>query len=151
MRVRAIIDTICFLFIFLFVYAAVSKLLDYQKFVGQIGQSLLVGDNAVWIGWVVPGLEIGISICLALPRLQRTGLYAALSLMVLFTAYIVTILGSDGHVPCACGGVLEALGWRAHLLFSIFFVLLAIAGTLLYPDDNRVIRPSEMEEKLVQK
>ena len=76
---------ICLLFILLFVYAAVSKLLDFENFQVQLGQSPLLSAFTGWVSWGVPLTEILISIALLLPKYRLVGLFAAFSLMVLFT------------------------------------------------------------------
>jgi len=84
---------------------------------------------------------------LAVSRLRQVGLYAAFSLMVMFTAYIVAILQMDaGNIPCSCGGVLEALGWTEHLIFNIGFVLLGAVGIILNaPGQNRSNKAEAMK------
>jgi uncharacterized membrane protein YphA (DoxX/SURF4 family) len=125
-------ETIAFLFILLFIYAALAKLIDYEKFRAQLGQSPLLTAFAGWVAWGVPGIEIVIAVMLAIPRLRLVAFYAAFSLMVMFTAYIVVILNFSDYVPCSCGGVLQDMSWTQHLIFNIFFVLLAVTGILLY-------------------
>jgi hypothetical protein len=60
-------------------------------------------------------------------------LYASLTLMTIFTAYIIAILQFSYTIPCSCGGVLSKLSWQTHLVFNIGFMVLAAAGILLYP------------------
>lgn len=126
------IEIICFLFILLFTYAALTKLMDYQKFVVQIGQSPLLTNYAKVLAWAVPLLELIIAGMLAVRRFRMIGLYASFTLMVMFTSYIVAILQLDKNIPCSCGGVLESLGWTEHLIFNSAFVVLGITGVLLY-------------------
>ncbi|WP_418501821.1 MauE/DoxX family redox-associated membrane protein [Flagellimonas sp.] len=126
-----VVEVICFLFILLFVYAAVSKLTDVQKFTVQIGQSPLLTNIAGFTAWFIPIVEIGVSLLLAWPRSRLYGLYGAFGLMVMFTAYIIAILSFSEHIPCSCGGVLEKLGWTEHLIFNIVFIALAAIGILL--------------------
>ncbi|MCG8321914.1 MAG: hypothetical protein MI921_20625, partial [Cytophagales bacterium] len=129
---KVALEIICFLFILLFTYAAVTKLIDYQKFTVQIGQSPLLTDFAGVLAWAVPGVELLIAGMLAITRLRMVGLYAAFSLMVMFTAYIIAILQFSDSIPCSCGGVLEAMGWTEHLIFNIGFVLLGFTGIVLH-------------------
>ena len=126
------LEIICFLFILLFTYAAVMKLMDVQKFTVQIGQSPLLTDFAGVVAWVIPISELLIAGMLAVIRLRLVGLYAAFSLMVMFTAYITAILLIDENIPCSCGGVLESMGWTEHLIFNIGFVILGLGGILLH-------------------
>ena len=131
MKRNTIIEIICALFIILFVYAALTKLLDYEKFQVQIGQSPLLTAFVGWIAWIVPVAEILISIMLVFARLRLVGLYAAFSLMVMFTTYIICILTLSLYIPCSCGGILEKLGWTEHLIFNIVFIILAAVAVLI--------------------
>jgi uncharacterized membrane protein YphA (DoxX/SURF4 family) len=125
-------EIISVLFTFLFVYAAVSKLLDYEKFKAQIGQSPMLTDYADWIAWIVPAAELIISLMFSFYRLRLAALYASFALMVTFTTYIIVVTNFSTHVPCSCGGILENLGWTEHLVFNIVFVLLAATGIYLH-------------------
>jgi uncharacterized membrane protein YphA (DoxX/SURF4 family) len=120
------------LLILLFVYAATSKLLDYQKFRVELGQSPILTVIAGWIAWLVPAIEIGIAIMLAYSRSRLTALYASFSLMVIFTSYIIAILKFSDYIPCSCGGILQNMQWPEHLVFNIAFVLIAFTGIMLY-------------------
>jgi len=144
MKRSMIIEIICALFIILFVYAALTKLLDYEKFRVQIGQSPLLTAFAGWIVWMVPGAEILIAIMLVSIRLRLIGLYAAFSLMMMFTTYIICILTLSLYIPCSCGGVLEKLGWTEHLIFNIVFIILAAAAVLLSYRKGKPITPIVM-------
>lgn len=135
-RRSAIIEIICFLFIVLFVYAALTKLLEYEKFKVQVSQSPLLSPFAGLVAWLVPAAELMISAMLMFPRVRLMGLYATFTLMVMFTGYIIAILNFSDYVPCSCGGVLEKLGWKEHLVFNIAFVILALTGIMLHSKQN---------------
>jgi hypothetical protein len=119
------IDVGSYLFVFLFLYAAISKLLDFETFTVQLAQSPLLSAYAGFIAWAVPGIEILIACLLIMERFRTIALYASFTLMVMFTAYIFIILNFSDFVPCSCGGVLEKLSWTQHLIFNVFFILLA--------------------------
>jgi len=137
MNIRNIyLETVSCVFIVLFTYAAISKLIDHESFIIQLGQSPLFTSVAIWVSWIVPAVEIMVSIGLALPGTRMVALYASFTLMVLFTAYIIAILNLDGHIPCSCGGVLESMGWKEHLVFNIGFTLLAMGAVMVYPDKS---------------
>jgi uncharacterized membrane protein YphA (DoxX/SURF4 family) len=125
-------DLVIFLFVVLFVYAATSKVLEFDLFKAQIGKSPLIMHYVDLIAWMIPILEIVISVFLIVPRLQLIGLFASFSLMFMFSAYIAFILTFSPYVPCSCGGILNAMGWTEHLIFNIFFTLLAVVGIILY-------------------
>lgn len=126
-----IIEIISFLYILLFVYAAIAKLIDYEKFRVQLDQSPLLMAFSGWVAWAVPLSEIIIAFMLMSKRFQLAGFYAAFFMMVMFTAYIIVILNFADHVPCSCGGILESMGWTEHLIFNIVFVLFALTGIIL--------------------
>lgn len=123
-----IVEIIALLYVLLFVYAAVSKILDFENFQVQLGQSPLLSAFAHWVAFGTPFLELFIVLLLVVPKWRLTGLCAAFSLMVLFSTYIVVILNFSSFVPCSCGGILENMSWTQHLVFNIFFVVLAIVG-----------------------
>lgn len=131
MNRKIVIEIICFLFILLFVYAAMNKILDFQKFKIQIGQSPLLTGFGEFLPVLVISIEVGVSALLAVPSFRLAGLVAAFSLMTMFTAYIVAILNFSSYVPCSCGGVLEHFGWTEHLYFNSGFVLLGLVGIFL--------------------
>lgn len=127
------LEIICFLFILLFSYAAISKLWDFNVFKIQLGQSPLLTAFAGWVAWGIPIIELVTALLLAIPKYRLVALYAALGLMSLFTLYIIAILKFSDFVPCSCGGILERMGWQEHLIFNRVFVVLAILGILLMP------------------
>jgi len=128
---KALLELICLLYILLFVYAAVSKLLDFQVFQIQLRQSPLLSSFADWVSWSIPLLEIGIALLLLFPKTRYQALYSAFALMVLFCAYIYIILNYSAFIPCSCGGILEKMDWNEHLIFNIIFVVLAVIGIIL--------------------
>lgn len=126
---------ICILYFLLFIYAASSKIFTYEKSELQLSKSPITTDFASTLVWLVPTTELMIAMLL-IPSTTRTiGLYAALAIMSMFTAYIYAILNYSSSVPCSCGGVLESLSWDEHLLFNIFFMILAIIAILLKSDE----------------
>jgi len=70
--------------------------------------------------------------------LRLTALYAAFSLMVMFTAYIAFILNFSDYIPCSCGGILEKMSWKEHLIFNSGFVIIALIGIALHSDRENV-------------
>ena len=134
---RFIVEVACFLFVLLFVYAAVSKLLDYQKFSVQLGKSPILTKYSTMLAWIIPTIEIVISILLAIPRFRLVGLYSFFSLMIIFTGYIIAITQFSDNIPCSCGGVLQSLSWNQHLAFNVIFIIMATLGILLHENQNQ--------------
>lgn len=126
-----VLDIIVFLFMVLFIYAAATKLLEYELFKAQIGKSPLITKYSGVFAWFVPSIELTVAALLFLPRLRPMGLYASFSLMAAFTAYIAFILWFSPYVPCSCGGILSTMGWTEHLIFNVVFTILALWGIFL--------------------
>lgn len=127
---KNIVEATCLLYILLFVYAAMNKGLDFEKFQVQLGQSPLFSAFANWISWTVLIVEFGIVFFLLLPKTKIKALYVGFCLMSMFTAYIFIMLNYSSFLPCSCGGILEKMSWKEHLFFNIFFV--AIGGVALW-------------------
>ncbi|MGO4770900.1 MauE/DoxX family redox-associated membrane protein [Flavobacterium sp. W22_SRS_FK3] len=135
------IESICLLYILLFVYAAVSKLLDFENFQTQLGQSPILSLYSDFFSISVIVIELVIAILISVPRSRYFGLWGAVVLMSMFTAYIVIILNFSSFIPCSCGGILEKLGWKAHLIFNLGFIFLAITAIRLKSESNRTVIP----------
>jgi len=126
MNRKIIIGLITWAFIFLFGYAAMIKLLDHEKFTIDISKSPLLTHYAEAIAYSVPASEFICCLLLIFPRTRLAGMYMAFTLMTAFTCYIIAILQFSYFIPCSCGGVLQRMGWKEHLVFNIVFVLLGV-------------------------
>ena len=142
------VEAICLLFILLFVYAAASKLNDFESFRIQLGQSPVLGAYAEVLAIAVPVAEIIISVLLCIKTARLLGLYLSLGIMTMFSLYIVIILNWSFFIPCSCGGILEKLGWTEHLIFNVVFVLLAVAALLLLRPTGPAVRTAILEHTL---
>ncbi|MBZ4036695.1 hypothetical protein K6T82_18135 [Flavobacterium sp. 17A] len=134
---KIIVEIICFLLIALFIYAAVSKLLDFKNFQAQLGQSPLLSAYTGFISFAVIILEIIIALLLSIPKTRLIGLFGAFSLMVMFTAYILIITNYSYYVPCSCGGILQNMEWKGHLVFNICFTIFSIIAVFFQIDSQR--------------
>jgi|SRR5579859_3880984 len=120
------------LIILLFVYASISKLVDFHKFVGEINNQPLPNSWTPFLSWAIPGSEIGISLLLISERARLLGFSLAFLFMLLFTIYSTIVLFNGfSYIPCSCGGVIEHLTWGQHLLLNIFFLVLSAMGILV--------------------
>ena len=128
--------------ILLFMYTAVSKLLDYEKFVFQMQLAPIAWMDA-WapiIAWVLPLVEIAVVILLYKQQTRIWGMRIALMLMLCFEVYIIwmKVLESQTgiHLPCTCGGIISTMGWNTHLLFNAIFILL-LSLSIYYAYKNK--------------
>ncbi len=120
------------LLIMLFLYASVSKFLDFKTFTGEMNNQPLPNSWTPFLVWFIPCSEILISLALIAERTRLIGFYGSLVLMSLFTLYSMAILlHFFAFVPCSCGGVIKKLTWPQHLVFNLFFVTISIGGIVL--------------------
>lgn len=127
-----ILELICLLYVLLFVYAAVNKFLDFENFQVQLGQSPILRSYVKLISYGVPITELFLAALLLIHKTRQIGLYGVFVLMSLFSAYLFILLTYSDHIPCSCGGILEKLGWKEHLIFNLVFILIAIVGIRVY-------------------
>lgn len=131
MKKNTIVELISALLLFLFIYTALSKLLDFEKFKYQISQSPFITNISWLVIWSIPSAEIITSILLIFKRTRLAGLYLSFFLMLLFTGYIFIMLRYSSYLPCSCGGVLSIMSWKQHFVFNGAFTGLSLAGIML--------------------
>lgn len=123
-----IIEVITVLLIILWVYAAISKLLEYQVFVSQLHTHRYLQSFAGFLAWALPATEFIVAALLFLPKTRLIGLYCTVGLLLSFTIYLVLMLLSGKDLPCSCSGIISTLSWQQHIVFNQVFLLLAITG-----------------------
>ena len=126
MKKETAIQIICALLVFLFVYAAVSKLANWTTFVSDMNNQPFPSFLKPILVWAVPFTELAIVALLIFDTTRLIGLYASLVLMIAFSFYTaVVLLHFFAYVPCSCGGIIKNLSWGQHLVFNLFIVLIA--------------------------
>jgi uncharacterized membrane protein YphA (DoxX/SURF4 family) len=131
MKRSTISEVISLLFVILFLYTGISKLIDYDIAKEQIALTPILAPIAPEIVIVLPIIEIITAVFLFIPKTRRYGLWASFALMTAFTGYIIYILNYNDQLPCTCGGVLEEMTWPEHLAFNIALIILSLYS--LYP------------------
>jgi len=131
MKRSILVDIITYFFVLLFLYTGAEKLLEINTFRVELAASPILGSLAGFMAWAVPITELMLAVVLFIPGWQLKALYASGILMALFTLYLAAILLIDTHISCSCGGIIENLSPRQHLLFNgaaIVLAGIAIAG-----------------------
>jgi putative oxidoreductase len=129
---QVVLECIAALLILLFLYASVSKFLDFKRFIDEINNQPLPNSWTPFLVWGIPFLEIAISAAVAFEYTRLLGFYAALVMMILFTIYSILILTHFfPYIPCSCGGVIRKLTWPQHLILNLLYVALSILGIIL--------------------
>ena len=128
---QVLLECISALLILLFVYASLSKFLDFHTFYREMDNQPLPNSWTPVLVWVIPCTEIAISVSLIFERTRLLGLYGALVVMGLFTIYTgIILMHFFPYVPCSCGGVIKRLTWTQHLILNLFFVAISIVAVI---------------------
>jgi hypothetical protein len=125
------LQIICSLFIFLFVYSALSKFHEFDAFKAVLGRSPVIGSKNEILAWSLPLIELMVAIILFIPGTRRIGLYSSFFLMSIFTVYVGYLILFIPNLPCSCGGIIKQMSWKQHLVFNIFFTSLAGAAIII--------------------
>lgn len=129
---QILIECISALLILLFLYASMSKFMDFYTFTGEMLNQPLPHYLTRFLIWFIPITEIVLCLLLLFERTRLLGLYGSLGFMSLFTIYsIIIVLNFFGRIPCSCGGVIKRLTWRQHIILNLFFVAVSISGIIL--------------------
>ena len=132
-------EIISALFILLFVYTGITKLYEHHAFQFVLSQSPLIKTSAKFISWFIPIVELVMAVLLFFPFTRTLGIIVSLVLMCIFTTYIAYMIKFTPDLPCSCGGVLKQMTWRQHLVFNIFFTILASLSLWDHLKNKRII------------
>ena len=129
------------LIVILFVYTAISKLLDLNRFISTMSviPFPFMRMFAPLLAWIIPAVEIVLSLLIITSKYQRIGFIGSAILLCLFEIYIGSLLASGLHLPCSCGGVISKLSWKQHLIVNLFFIVICIIPLYLENHRNRGI------------
>ena len=119
--------------ILLWVYAAMSKVLNYeQSRMQMMNQVFPAVINAILL-WVIPITELFIAGLLLFSKSREAGLILSAMLLFLFSAYVLLVmLNVFDRIPCSCGGIIAKLSWGQHLVFNLIFLGLALIGFMFF-------------------
>lgn len=136
-RRQTIVEIISALFILLFLYTAINKSMNIQSTARVLAKSPFFPAYSLIIAWTVVIMEYVVAAMLFFHKTRKAGLYLSFWLMAGFTAYIAYMKAFVPDLPCSCGGVISGMTWNQHLVFNIFFTLLALAGIYLTKANGR--------------
>lgn len=128
---KIIVDVIAALFILLFFYTAISKSSNINYTVTTLNSVPIFKPIASAIAWGIIVSEYLIAALLFFPQTKKIGLYSSLILMIVFTVYLGYMITFIPKLPCSCGGIIQKMTWNQHLVFNLFFTLLAWIGVWL--------------------
>lgn len=132
MKKSIVIDVLCNLFVLLFLYTGLIKILDRHVFYMALDKSPLLHPYATFLSFLVPWTELLIAIGMLVSATRRKALYIFMIMMGIFTIYIGFMLYFSTERPCTCGGIIEYMNWHQHFYFNSLFTLLA--GIIIWLD-----------------
>jgi len=121
--------------ILFWIYVGMDKIWQLGAFRIALEQQPVISFLAPILFWLLPLMEIGIGVLLALPpaRLRSLGWRASNVLIIVFTIYIgLGVLDVYAQKPCMCTSFLSHISWPAHLLINITVLGLSITGWALH-------------------
>ena len=132
MKKMIVLEIICFLLIALLLYAGISRLLELKTFTDDINNQPLPNQLTPLFVYGIPAWQLLTAITLMFEKTRLVGFWAALAIMTLYATYNILILSNYfGRIPCTCGGMIRHMDWKPHLVFSLFFAGISLAGILL--------------------
>lgn len=140
---KSTIEFVTVLYIILFLYTGINKLMDFRVFEKQLDASLILRPFAKLIVYGLPLLEFTLVLLLIVPRWRLKGLHMSTGLMILFTLYIIFILISSTKQPCSCGGIISEMSWPQHIIFNTVLTILAIIAIIFLKDSKVALRPEQ--------
>lgn len=116
-------------------YVGMDKIWQLSAFRIALEQQPIISYLAPILFWLLPLVEIGVGILLAMPaaRLRAWGWEASILLIIIFTIYIgLGVFDVYAQKPCMCTSFLSGISWTAHLLINILILGLSIIGLVLH-------------------
>lgn len=139
MNRQLVVSVISGLLIILWIYAAASKLLDFDKYIWELKNQVFSVEIAIVLVFLIPLAEVAAVLLLSFKRTSKYGLLFSALLLLLFSGYIIALLGGAFHrVPCACGGILAKMSWESHLVFNVLFLSLTLLALFLITKERRL-------------
>lgn len=134
MRRKLVTGLIPGLLVLLFTYTSFSKFFALDTFRGTLYNQPLPHALTTPLIVLIPAAELLTGLALLFERSRLTGLYSAVTLLVIFTLYIAAILLHLFHkTPCSCGGILRGLSWGQHFWVNLLLTGLALAAIYSHP------------------
>ena len=120
---RRINDLWVLLLVAFFAYTFINKVLQLESFKLNIARTAVF--HGLWVDIVAyTALVAEAASILLLIFVRRWGQLFSLAMMLGFTGYILYLSATNRYEVCGCGGVLNGLHFRWHLLINLAIVFL---------------------------
>jgi uncharacterized membrane protein YphA (DoxX/SURF4 family) len=139
-----IIELVASFYVLLFLYSAIMKLRNLDAFSTNMYQIPLLRPFANMLAVALPVIEILIALILIIPATRRVGILLATSLLGIFSIYIIYIFYTMDDLPCSCGGIIQQMSWKAHLIFNLILCLLGTSCLVMQKRSIAINRRSRI-------
>jgi uncharacterized membrane protein YphA (DoxX/SURF4 family) len=137
-----LVDVSQILLVGVFLYSAISKVLDYSDYYRNLMRSPLFHTGEVLIiSHVVIIIEFATAVMLLIPKTRRTAFGLAFFLLISFSFYLTAIAFFFSSLPCGCGGILSKLGFGPHIVINLLSALFATVGFFKSESSTFVAHP----------
>ena len=128
--------TLSILLILVWTYTGLDKLLRWEASRKAFHNQTFPAELAEVLAYAVPITELLIALLLLFSVSRWWGYLSSILLLTVFTTYLGLIwVGAFPRVPCNCAGILESMGWEAHLWMNLGLIGLAVWGLVV--NDHR--------------
>ncbi|OJZ01252.1 MauE/DoxX family redox-associated membrane protein [Sphingobacterium sp. 40-24] len=133
MRIKNIIsELIIFILILIWAYTFASKIFDFDTFNRQIKGAYLLSAGGAVLPFVLQAIHLVIVIMLLNKNWRRLGLLTSLSVLTIYTAYLIYILKFAPSIPCSCIAVFRGMNWNDQLYFNFIALSINIIGLITF-------------------
>lgn len=133
MRIRNLIaETIIFLLILIWAYTFASKIFDFDTFNRQIKGAYLLSAGGSVLPYILQAIHLWIVILLINKNWRRLGLLTSLSVLIVYTGYLIYILKFAPSIPCSCIAVFRGMNWNDQLYFNFIALAINIIGLITF-------------------
>lgn len=133
MRTKNLIaETIIFLLLLMWAYTFVSKVLDFDTFRRQINGAYLLSYLGSPLPYILQLLHLSLVILLLKKSWRKLGLITSLSVLLLYTGYLIYILKFAPSIPCSCISLFRGLNWNNQLWINLAVLTLNIIGLIMF-------------------
>ncbi|WP_411028063.1 MauE/DoxX family redox-associated membrane protein [Sphingobacterium sp. SRCM116780] len=129
---KTIGEAIVFLLVLMWVYTFVSKAIDFDTFKRQITGSYLISGTGRMLPYILQAVHAVIVVLLMVKAWRKAGLITSISLLVLYTGYLLYILKFAPSVPCTCIALLRGMTWENQLVVNLIVLPLNIIGLIIF-------------------
>ncbi|WP_100630306.1 MauE/DoxX family redox-associated membrane protein [Algoriphagus formosus] len=118
-----------YLLALLWTYTGLDKLIRFEQSRKAFHNQTFPAELAEILSYAVPLAELLLAILLVFQITRWWGYLGSILLLTVFITYVGLIwVGAFPRVPCNCAGLIDSMGWTAHMILNLNLLILAIVG-----------------------